>query len=315
MRVLVTGGAGFIGSHLCRRLLAGGREVVVLDSFDDAYDPAIKRANLAGLAVHLVEGDLLDAAALRRALEGVGAVVHLAARAGVRQSLADPGLYARVNVEGTARLLHHLAALPGVPMVFASSSSVYGDRGDGPFREDDPVDRPVSPYAATKRAGELLCAAAHAAWGIPVTSLRFFTVYGPGQRPGMAIQRFVTLALDGAPLPLFGDGSTERDYTWVEDAVDAIEAALARPGGAEVINVGSAAPVRLDQLVDAIAAAVGRPVRVEQHPTQAGDVQRTHADIQRAQALLGWSPRTRFADGVARYVAWVRAARAGVLRP
>lgn len=315
MRILVTGGAGFIGSHVCRRLVALGHDVVVLDSFDDAYPPAIKRSNIAGLPLALIEGDLLDPTALARALDGVEGVIHLAARAGVRQSLESPALYARVNVEGTSLLLRALADLPRVPLVFASSSSVYGDRPAGPTREVDPADRPVSPYAATKRSGELLCAAANAAWGTRVTCLRFFTVYGPRQRPGMAIQRFVELALQGAPLPLFGDGSSERDYTWVGDAVDAIVAALDAPGQAEVVNIGSAAPVGLRQMVAAIAAAVGTPVDVVNLPDQPGDVSRTHADITLAAQLLGWRPKTTFDQGIRAYVEWVRETSRAGLRP
>lgn len=311
MRVMVTGGAGFIGGHLCRALLHEGREVTVLDAFDDAYDSAMKEENLAGLPVRLIRGDLRDGAAVREALVGADAVVHLAARAGVRESLADPLLYEDVNVRGTLELLSAMRARP-IPMIFASSSSVYGRRSDArPFTEDDESDRPVSPYAATKRACELFLYAAHSDWGLQARCLRFFTVYGPRQRPAMAIALFIERALRGEPLPIFGDGSAIRDFTWVGDAVRAIQAALAAPVGFGVYNIGSGAPIRLDALVDAIEAAAGRPVQRLHLPDQPGDVPRTHADIQRAIDVLGWRPRMLIHDGIAETTQAQRAA----LRP
>ena len=313
MRVLVTGGAGFIGSHLVRALHARGDVVSVLDCFDDAYSPARKEQNLAGLDLVLHRADLRDLDAVCAAVEEVDAVVHLAARAGVRESLIDPLLYESVNVRGTAVLLEALR-LAGqrrgrpIPLVFASSSSVYGAQpAGGRFVEDHGADAPVSPYAATKRAGEMICHAAWAGWGVPVTCLRFFTVYGPRQRPAMAIAKFVRLARAGAPLPIFGDGGAVRDFTYVSDAVAAVMAALDRPDGFRVLNIGSDAPVRLAELVDAIESAVGRDIVREHLPVQPGDVPHTHADVSRAKATLGWAPAMTLTEGLRRYVAWVEA--------
>ncbi len=307
-RVLVTGGAGFVGSRVVAALLDRGDDVVVLDCFDDAYDPALKRANLAGTAARLVEGDIRDIATVQAAMAGCTAVVHLAARAGVRESLADPLLYESVNITGTMTLLEAARRQPGTRIVFASSSSVYGSQpAGGRFREDEGADAPVSPYAATKRAGELLCHAAHAGWGVPVTCLRFFTVYGPRQRPAMAIAKFVRLALAGETLPVFGDGSAIRDFTYVDDAARAVLAALDTPLGFAVLNIGSNAPVRLDALVDGIGRATGMPLTIEHLPMQNGDVPRTHADVSRARARLGWAPQVSLDEGLRRYVAWVRA--------
>lgn len=299
MRVLITGGAGFIGGHLSRALLREGHALTVLDSFDDAYAVEMKRENIAGLPMRLIEGDLRDGAAVRAALQGADAVVHLAARAGVRESLADPLLYEDVNVRGTLELLSAMRARP-IPLVFASSSSVYGRRADAhAFTEDDDVGHPVSPYAATKRACELFLYAAHSDWQLSARCLRFFTVYGPRQRPAMAIALFIERAQNNEPLPIFGDGSALRDFTWVGDAVQAILAALRLPPGFGVYNIGSGAPVRLDALVDAIERAVGRPVQRLHLPDQPGDVPRTHADISRAAAELGWRPRVSLIEGIA----------------
>ncbi len=322
MRVLVTGGAGFIGGHLVRALLTRGDEVTVLDSFDDAYDPALKEANLAGVVglrsgrARLVRGDQRDPAALADALAGVDAVAHLAARAGVRPSLRDAQLYASVNVGGMAALLDALRPRPEVPVVFASSSSVYGASSTPPFREDDAADRPLSPYAATKRAGELLAYSAHAGWGAQVCCLRFFTVYGPRQRPDMAISRFLSCALEGRPLPVFGELNSCRDYTWVGDTVDAILAALDRPQPFAIINVGGGSPVTLGALVRAVGEATGVEVALEALPAQPGDVPLTHASIDRAAELLGWKPRVSLEEGLRRTAAWLRAGgRAGEVEP
>ena len=308
MHVLVTGGAGFIGSQVVSALVARGDRVTVLDCFDDAYDPALKRANLAGTAARVVEGDLRDLDTVLAALDDADAVVHLAARAGVRESLADPLLYESVNVRGTAVVLEALRRQGRARLVFASSSSVYGSRAlGGRFSEGDNADTPVSPYAATKRAGELICHAAHAAWGTPITCLRFFTVYGPRQRPAMAIAKFFRLIREGRALPVFGDGSAIRDFTYVDDSVRAVLAAVDQPQGYEVLNVGSDAPVRLDALIQAIGEAAGAPAILEHLPLQNGDVPRTHADVSRARAVLGWSPQVSLRDGLARYATWVDA--------
>lgn len=309
MRVLVTGGAGFIGSHLVAALRARGDTVTVLDCFDDAYDPALKERNLAGTDARVLRGDIRDLATVDEALGDSDAVVHLAARAGVRESLVDPLLYEEVNVRGTAvvfEAVRQRAAATGraIPVVFASSSSVYGARGPGRFEEDAGADAPVSPYAATKRCGELLAHAAWAGWGVPVTCLRFFTVYGPRQRPAMAIAKFVRLAQAGDPLPIYGDGSAVRDFTYVADAVRGVLCALDQPDGYRVLNIGSDAPVRLSELVDAIERVVGRPVQRRHLPVQPGDVPRTHADIRRARAQLGWGPQVSLDEGLRRYVAW-----------
>ncbi len=312
MKVLVTGGAGFIGSHLVDALLARGDEVTVLDCFDDAYDPRLKERNLHGSAATVVRADIRDLDAVLPLMQAADGVVHLAARAGVRESLADPLLYESVNVRGTAVVLEaarQSAETRGraVPVVFASSSSVYGARGPGRFTEDSGADSPVSPYAATKRCGELL---AHAAWAgaaVPVTCLRFFTVYGPRQRPAMAIARFFELAQNGDPLPIFGDGSAIRDFTFVSDAVSAVLASLDQPDGFRVLNIGSDAPVRLLDLVAAIGEISGQPLKLAHLPVQNGDVPRTHADISRARAALGWAPQISLQEGLRRYFAWSQA--------
>ncbi len=300
MNVLVTGGAGFIGSHLCDALRERGHGVRVVDCFDDAYDPALKRARLRP-DVELIEADVcaFDDAWLA----DIDAIVHLAARAGVRASLADPALYARVNVEGTAAVLASAARRGVRRLAFASSSSVYGARRDGaPFRETDPVDAPASPYAASKRAAELFCAAS----GLDVACVRLFTVYGPRQRPGMAVERFVGAALRGAPLPLFGDPSSSRDYTYVSDAVDGLLRALGRAEGFGIVNVAGGHTVRLDTLAATVCAAAGVPLRVDALPPQAGDVPETRASLEYASAWLGYAPRVSIEEGVRRYVEWVR---------
>jgi len=310
--VLVTGGAGFIGSHVVEALLRRGDRVVVLDNFDPFYDPAIKRANLAGLGeepgFELVEGDLLSDQDLDRAFAAAeyDAVVHLAARAGVRPSIADPELYDRVNVLGTTRLLQRVASRGAGHLVFASSSSVYGSTTAVPFSEEVAADRPSSPYAATKRAGELACYAFHELHGIPVTCLRLFTVYGPRQRPEMAIHRFTRLLAAGKTVPVFGDGSARRDFTYVDDIVAGVLAALDRPGGYRVYNLGTTQTTRLDDLVHLIAATLGTPVRMRHEPLQAGDVLITYADISRAERELDYRPQTSLEAGLRIFVAWFR---------
>lgn len=300
MRVLVTGGAGFIGSHLVEALVADGAEPVVLDNFDPTYDPAIKRRNLVP-GVELVEGDVRDAARVRALVARCDGVVHLAGRAGVRESMADPAAYASINVEGTATVLEAVGRAGGRPMVFASSSSVYGEL-DGPAHEELPAVAPVSPYAASKRAAELFCLAS----GLDVSVVRLFTVYGPRQRPGMAIARFAAAIAAGRPIELYGDGSTRRDYTFVADTVRGIRLALARAAGVRIVNLGGGHPVRLDELVAAIGAAVGREPRIKRISRQPGDVTETRADPSRAAAWLGWRPEVSLAEGLARHVAWLR---------
>ncbi len=310
MRVLVTGAAGFIGSHVVEALLGRGDEVVGIDNFNDFYAPSIKRRNVASLAslggFTLVEGDILGAADLDRcvALGPYDAIVHLAAWAGVRPSIERPEVYADVNVRGTLDLLERARRMPAPRFVFASSSSVYGGRETVPFREDDPVDRPISPYAATKKAGEVLCFTYHHLYGIPVSALRFFTVYGPRQRPEMAIHKFATMIARDQEIPVYGDGGTARDYTYVDDVVQGVLAALDRCEGYEIYNLGESQTTRLDALVAKLGAALGRVARVRREPPQPGDVPITFADITKARARLGYDPRTLIDEGLARFAEW-----------
>lgn len=313
-RVLVTGGAGFIGSHVAEALLEAGRPVTVLDAFDPYYDPARKRRTAAALAAagaRVVEGDLRDPQALERALEDVGAVIHLAARPGVRASVDDPRTTFDVNVLGTLALLEAMRARPGLrALAFASSSSVYGGDSPAPFREDHPASRPLSPYAASKRAGEHLCASYVELFGFGVAALRFFTVYGPRGRPDMSIGRFVQAALTGGAVPLFGDGSVVREFTYVADVVSGTLAALeraARGPGFSVYNLGGGATASMRELIAEIEAACGAPLAIERHPPAAGDMTRTEADLTRVRAELGYAPTTSLREGLARTVAWARA--------
>jgi UDP-glucuronate 4-epimerase len=313
MRTLVTGGAGFIGSHLVDRLLATGHEVVAVDNFDPFYDPARKRANLARAAAHprfrLVERDIRDAAAIDGLVCEVrpDAIAHLAARAGVRPSIADPALYAEVNILGTVNLLAAACRLEPRPrFVFASSSSVYGDRPDAPFRETDDVDRPVSPYAATKVACERLAYTFHHLHGLPVTGLRFFTAYGPRNRPDLAVARFADLIERGAPVPMYGDGTTRRDYTFVTDIVAGVARAIETCSNFRIYNLGNNQPVALRDMIAMLGEALGRRPLIEELPEQPGDVRMTCADIERARADLGYAPTTPMPEGLRRYVAWRR---------
>lgn len=311
-RALITGAAGFIGSHLVERALREGAEVTGLDSFDDFYDPALKERNLAAAAENprfrLVRGDIRDRDLLRRLVaERFDVAVHLAARAGVRPSLGDPALYMDVNVQGSACLLEALRDSPDTRFVFASSSSVYGERDAIPFREEDDTSRPVSPYGASKKAGEVLCHAWHRVYGLPVTVLRFFTAYGPRQRPDMAIASFAARLLRGEPVPVFGDGRSSRDYTYVEDAVDGIWRAMERTEGFEIYNLGGAEPTPLADLVALLAQALGVEARTERRPWQPGDVPVTCADIGKARSRLGWKPATSLGAGLRRYAAWLLA--------
>ncbi|HEY7370425.1 MAG TPA: NAD-dependent epimerase/dehydratase family protein [Thermoanaerobaculia bacterium] len=311
MNVLITGGAGFIGSHLVDRRLAAGDRVTVIDDFNDFYSPARKRANIAphleNPCFRLIEGDIRDETSVARAFEGqdLDAIVHLAARAGVRPSLSAPVLYEEVNVIGTLRLLE-AAVRRGKPrFVLASSSSVYGC-GRVPFSEEDPVGRPISPYAATKRGAELHVAATHHLEGLAAVCLRIFTVYGPRQRPEMAIARFLRGVEKGEPIPIYGDGSSSRDYTYVDDVIDGIEAALRAPLQFEIINLGGAHPISLSELVAAIEAATGRTAVVERKPDQPGDVPATYASVEKASRLLSFRPRVPLPEGLRRTVAWLR---------
>lgn len=309
MNVLVTGGAGFIGSHLVEALAARGDRVVVLDNFDSFYEPKLKRETASRLKAEVIEGDLDDPTALARAFSVAGwapAVVHLAARAGVRPSILQPALYAKVNVEGTTKLLEAARLAQAQRFVFASSSSVYGARSNPPFSEDDRIDRPVSPYAATKIAGEMLCATWSHLYQLQTVALRFFTVYGPRQRPDLAISKFAKLIRQGEPVPFFGDGSSARDYTFVADTVNGLIAAVDRPWPRfEVVNLGGSRPVTLAQLVQAIEKATGKKAVLDRQPLQAGDVPLTCAATAKSQQLLGFQAQVQLDEGLGRYFAWL----------
>ncbi|MBN1489563.1 MAG: SDR family NAD(P)-dependent oxidoreductase [Phycisphaerae bacterium] len=309
---LITGVAGFIGSHVCESLLADGWRVIGLDNFDDFYDSRVKRRNVTVAmksdAFSLVEGDIRDAESVDAAMEsGVDVVVHLAARAGVRPSIEQPLLYTDVNVNGTMVMLD-AARRHGVGrFIFASSSSVYGNNTKVPFAESDNVDGPISPYAATKKAGELLCHTYHHLYAMHVTCLRFFTVYGARQRPDLAIHKFTRLIEAGQPIPVFGDGSMQRDHTYIDDIVAGVRRAIDRCNGYRIYNLGESEPVSLNDLIAAIEVSLDKKATIERLPLQPGDVERTYADITRAREELGYAPTTKLAAGLARFVEWFRA--------
>jgi UDP-glucuronate 4-epimerase len=311
-RILLTGAAGFIGSHLAERFLARGDEVIGLDNFNDFYDPAIKRrhAELLGASdgFTLIDGDIRDRQLLDRVFEqhGPTSVVHLAAMAGVRPSLQDPGLYHDVNCTGTALLLDAARRADCSRFIFGSSSSVYGGNEKVPFHEDDDVSGPVSPYAATKRSNELTCHTFHHLYGMDIACLRFFTVYGPRQRPEMAIHKFVRLLEQGDPLPAFGDGSSERDYTFVDDIMDGVVKAHDRSEGFRIYNLGESTTISLRDLVTAIGRATGQEPQIDWQPSQPGDVPVTFADVSRAREELGYAPEVDLEQGLARFVEWYR---------
>ncbi len=308
---LITGGAGFIGSHLVDSLLADGWRVSVFDNFDQFYDPAIKEENvrphLANPAYTLVRGDLRDASSLRP-LDGGGydVVVHLAARAGVRPSIEDPVGYQQVNVAGT-QLLLELARASGIRhFVFASSSSVYGVNPRVPWREDDYVLQPISPYASTKVSGELLGHVYSHLYGIRFIALRFFTVYGPRQRPDLAIHKFARLMLAGRPIPVFGDGSTSRDYTYIDDIVSGLRSAMVYTATPyEVINLGNTHTVTLRDMIAGLERTLGVQATLQRLPEQPGDVPQTWASVDKARALLGYAPTTSYEQGVRKFAEWL----------
>jgi UDP-glucuronate 4-epimerase len=312
MKILVTGAAGFIGSHTAERLLTEGHQVTGLDNFDPYYDPAVKRRNIAAAQANehyrFVEGDFTSAELLDRLLPegGFDAVVHLAAQAGVRPSLVDPIKYARVNVSGVITLLEALRRHGPRQLVAASSSSVYGNTTPVPFCEDAPCVQPESPYGASKRAGEVYCGMYAQLYGLKIIVVRPFTVYGPRQRPDMAIAAFARNLLLDEPITLFGDGSSARDYTFVDDIVSGLVGALACPAGFGIYNLGGEHPISLSGLVEALERATGKKARVERAPMQAGDVERTYADVSRARKDLGYSPSVPLDEGLRRTVAWVR---------
>lgn len=313
MNFLVTGGAGFIGSHVCERLLQEGNRVWAFDDLNDFYDPQIKRRNLAevqaaGKPFQFVPGDLCDAAALSGLFSSVkfDQVIHLAARAGVRPSLEQPALYQRVNVEGTVNVLE-AARKSGVKKItIASSSSVYGVNAKVPFSESDPIFSAVSPYAASKLACEALGHAWHHLYKMDVVMLRFFTVYGPRQRPDLAIHKFTRLIDAGRPIPVFGDGSTARDHTHIADILEGVMACTQREFGFEIFNLGESRTVKLGDLIALIEAALGKKALIDRQPLQPGDVPITYADISKARARLGYNPRIKVEEGIQLFVDWFR---------
>ncbi len=316
MKILVTGGAGFIGSHLVEKLLADRHEVAVLDDFNDFYDPAIKRRNLAAVAdritVHEVDLRVTDAVRGVFAQQSFDVVVHLAARAGVRPSLGNPQLYYDTNVDGTLHLLEAARAVGLRRFIFASSSSVYGLAKTVPFSEDLHLTQTVSPYAATKIAGEFLCSTYSHLYQMRIVALRFFTVYGPRQRPDLAIHQFTRQIWNGQPINQFGDGTTRRDYTYIDDIVQGVVASLGYEGPMfDIFNLGENQTIELQHLIAAIEQALGRKAKINHLPEQPGDVPLTCADISKARQLLGYRPTTSLADGLPRFIEWFHANRAG----
>ncbi len=311
MKAIVTGAAGFIGSHLTERLLKDGWSVVGIDSFDEFYDPQIKRRNLTpaqkNSRFQLVEADIRDEVAIQQAIsDDVDVVVHLAARAGVRPSIEQPALYTDVNINGTVVMLD-VARQRGIKkFVFASSSSVYGNNKKVPFSEDDNVDFPISPYAATKKAGELICHTYHHLYDIDMTCLRFFTVYGPRQRPDLAIHKFSRLIEDGKPIPVYGDGSMSRDFTYIDDIINGVAASIERCSGYHIYNLGESRPINVNDLIAEIENALGKKATKNYLPVQPGDVDRTYADVAKAQRDLDYQPATHIATGLAEFMHWLR---------
>jgi UDP-glucuronate 4-epimerase len=312
--ILVTGGAGFIGSHLVDRLMRDGEaRVTVVDNFNDFYDPAIKRANIRSHlgrdGFELVEADIADERAINSIFSRgeFDSVVHLAARAGVRPSLQYPLAHEESNVRGTFTLLE-AARRSGVSrFIFGSSSSVYGVNAKVPFSENDSIATPISPYAATKIAGEAICHVYSHLYGLRVVCLRFFTVYGARQRPDLAIHKFAQLITRGLPVPMFGDGTTRRDYTYIDDIISGLMAALEYDGDPfEVINLGESETVELRRLVELLENALGKPALIDHQPPQPGDVPLTYADITKARRLLGYNPQTSIEAGIERFVNWFK---------
>lgn len=309
MKVLVTGGAGFIGSHLVRRLLRAGHAAVIVDNFNDYYNPAIKRSNIAGLDGHveLIEANIEDADRMKQVVvDGkFDAIVHIAARAGVRPSLENPLSYLQTNVNGTYNMLEAAKAGGVGKFLFASSSSVYGLAKTVPFSEDLPLPQTLSPYAATKLAGEHLCGNFSHLYDLGVVCLRFFTVYGPGQRPDLAIHKFTDLIYNDKPIPKYGDGGTRRDYTYIDDIIQGVMGALAYDKTKfEIVNLGESETTTLTELIEALEKSIGKKAIIQQLPEQQGDMPLTCADIRKARALLGYDPKVKISEGIPRFVEW-----------
>ena len=311
MKALITGAAGFIGSHLCERLLADGWTVTGVDNFDDFYDPQIKRRNISDCLENknfrLIEADIRDYEAMGEVISGdVRIIVHLAAKAGVRPSIAQPLLYADVNINGTMVLLEAAKKHKIDKFIFGSSSSVYGNNEKVPFSEDDIVDYPISPYAATKKAGELICHTYHHLCKMSITCLRFFTVYGPRQRPDLAIHKFAKLIEQGKSIPVYGDGTMMRDFTYIDDIVNGIVAAMDRCDGFNIYNLGESEPITVNDLIAEIEKALDKKAVREYLPIQPGDVERTYADVSKAVAELTYKPSTSIQEGLKKFAVWLR---------
>ncbi len=312
MVILVTGGAGFIGSHLCGRLMSEGHQVVCLDNFNDFYNPGIKRRNIqeamGETQFELIEGDIRDTQLITRIFrdQTFDVIVHLAARAGVRSSIDFPKLYEEVNVQGTINLLESCREFGTKSFVFASSSSVYGGNRKVPFSEEDRVETPISPYSVTKRAGELFCYSYHRLFDINITCLRYFTVYGPRQRPEMAIHKFTRLIDGSEKVPMYGDGQSMRDYTYIDDIIDGTLGAISRNKGYEIYNLGESCTIRLVDLIRMLEEALGKTAIIEGLPEQRGDMPITYANIKKARRKLGYTPRVSMDEGIGRFVEWYR---------
>lgn len=324
MIFLVTGGAGFIGSHVCEKLLGFGHEVISVDSFNDFYAPELKRDNIREIEKIAIgissncsmfsseEGDIRDKQWIDSVLSKYrpDIVIHLAAYAGVRPSIENPELYYDVNINGTLVLLECMKKYSVSRCVFASSSSVYGNCGKVPFSESDAVDHPISPYAATKKAGELLCHVYHSLYGMSIACLRFFTVYGPRQRPDLAIRKFVELMESDSELPFYGDGTSERDYTYIDDVVEGVMGAVSWINDRDtpcydIFNLGESRTVSLFEMVSVIEGALGKKAQIKRLPNQPGDVQKTYADISKSRKTLNYDPKTDFEDGIGKFAEWI----------
>ena len=312
MFYLVTGGAGFIGSHVVDRLLANGKKIICLDNFDNFYDPAIKRRNISEAIKNpdfkLIEGDIRDLKLLKDIFSShkISHVFHPAARAGVRPSIADTLLYEDVNIKGTMNMLEMAKEFKVENFVFASSSSVYGENKKVPFSESDNVDKPISPYAATKKACEEICFTYHHLYNISITCLRFFTVYGPRQRPEMAIHKFTRLIDEGKKIPMFGDGSSKRDYTYIDDIIDGVMKSLDKRHAFEIFNLGESETTELRKLISLIEKNLGKKAQIDEQPNQPGDVSITYADIEKAKSMLQYNPTTKIEKGIELFIKWYR---------
>jgi UDP-glucuronate 4-epimerase len=313
--ILVTGGAGFIGSHLVERLIEQGYFVICLDNFNNYYDPNLKEKNISGVIQNtnfkLIRGDILDVPLINDVFSGTQyptptKVVHLAAMAGVRSSIDNPGIYVDVDVKGTINLLEMAKKYNIEQFIFASSSSVYGLNKKTPFSEEDPVQLQISPYATTKRAAEIFCKTYNNLYDIPTTILRLFTVYGERQRPDMAVRKFTKLIVEDKPIPMFGDGKSERDYTYISDCIDCVLSAVTKPLDFETINIGSGRTIRLKELIGILEKVLKKKVSIKQLDIQPGDVPTTFADISKAKRLLGYNPKVNIEEGVRNFFEWYK---------